>query len=77
MQVLAECITYTLTARISPEWNKVGGWLLQGKKFLHHAQPVNAVKVKVNVANERLEVCAKATNSESIVSVIIGGPGSI
>ena len=59
--MLAECVTFTLTARIAPEWNRVGVWLLQGKRFLHHAQPINAVKMKVNVANERLEVCVKAT----------------
>ena len=59
--MLAECVTFTLTARIAPEWNRVGSWLLQGKRFLHHAQPINAVKIKVNVANERLEVCVKAT----------------
>ena len=60
-QVLGECLAYTLSARLAPEWNRVGGWLLQGRKFLHHAQPLNAVKIKVNVAQERLEVCVKAT----------------
>ena len=59
--LMAECLSYTLTARLAPEWNRVGGWLLQGKKFLHHAQPLNAVKMKVNVANEVVEVCVKAT----------------
>ena len=60
-QVLAECLAYTLTARLAPEWNRVGGWLLQGEKFLHQAEPLNAVKMKVNVANEVVEVCVKAT----------------
>ena len=60
-QVLAECLSYTLSARLAPEWNKVGGWLLQGRKFLHHAQPLQAVNMRVNVAQERLEVCVKAT----------------
>ena len=60
-QLLAERLTYTLSARLAPEWNKVGGWLLQGRKFLHHAQPLQAVNMRVNVAQERLEVCVKAT----------------
>ena len=59
--LLADCLTYTLSARLAPEWNKVGGWLLQGRKFLHHAQPLQAVNMKVNVSQDRLEICLKAT----------------
>ena len=64
-QVLAECLSYTLSARLAPEWNRVGGWLLQGEKFLHHTEPLNAVKMKVNVANESVEVSVKATRVSS------------
>ena len=72
-QVLAECLSYTLSARLAPEWNKVGGWLLQGRKFLHQAEPLNAVKMKVNVANERVEVSLAATK----VSFPLINPGDL
>ena len=60
-QVLAECLTYSFSAMLAPEWNWVGGWLLEGSKFLHQAEPLDAVRMRINVANERVEVSVKAT----------------
>lgn len=42
-ELYQSCLRYTLTARISPNWNKVGEWLIQGRDFLTHRGAVNAV----------------------------------
>jgi hypothetical protein len=41
------CFRYTLIARISPLWNQVDGYLIQGRDFLLSASPLNAIKFEV------------------------------
>ena len=60
--LLVDCITYTLRALLAPHWNTVGDWLVAGRQFLQNVNPSPSVKMKVNVAGDRLEVTLKATN---------------
>jgi hypothetical protein len=46
------CFRYTLIARISPLWNQVDGYLIQGRDFLLNASPMNAIKFEVIARGE-------------------------
>jgi hypothetical protein len=48
------CVRYTLIARISPLWNQVDGYLIQGRDFLLSASPMNAVKFELITRGELL-----------------------
>ncbi|XP_060075255.1 uncharacterized protein C18orf63-like [Ylistrum balloti] len=43
------CLRYTLVARVAPNWNKTGEWLIQGRDFLTSNGYVNAVKLDITV----------------------------
>jgi len=59
--MLEEAMSYTMMARLSPAWNKVGDWLLGGRQFLHQADRIPAVQVKLHMADTRLELTITAT----------------
>ncbi|XP_052815181.1 uncharacterized protein C18orf63-like [Mya arenaria] len=48
------CLRYTIIARLSPNWNKAGVWLVQGRDFLTIKGCVNAVKMDVAVVHDEL-----------------------
>ncbi|XP_005517508.1 PREDICTED: uncharacterized protein C18orf63 homolog isoform X2 [Pseudopodoces humilis] len=52
--VLQTCLSYTLTARLAPRWNKAGHLLVQGKDFLCHSGRQNAVVIDLNVSERQL-----------------------
>ncbi|XP_021147060.2 uncharacterized protein C18orf63 homolog isoform X1 [Columba livia] len=52
--ILQSCLSYTLTARLAPRWNKAGHLLVQGKYFLSHSGRQNAVVVDLNVSERQL-----------------------
>ncbi|OPJ68487.1 hypothetical protein AV530_006116 [Patagioenas fasciata monilis] len=52
--ILQTCLSYTLTARLAPRWNKAGHLLVQGKEFLSHSGRQNAVVVDLNVSERQL-----------------------
>ncbi|XP_030799515.1 uncharacterized protein C18orf63 homolog [Camarhynchus parvulus] len=52
--LLQTCLSYTLTARLAPRWNKAGHLLVQGKDFLSHSGRQNAVVVDLNVSERQL-----------------------
>ena len=58
---LAQCLAFTLQAWTAPGWNRAGDWLLQGRNFLHSANPIRAVKAKINVADNCVEIAVRAT----------------
>jgi hypothetical protein len=41
------CFRYTLVARISPLWNQVDSYLIQGRDFLLSTSFLNAIKFEV------------------------------
>merc|ERR1719429_863428 len=59
--LMRDSVSYTLQARLAPAWNKVGDWLLQGRQFLHASNPIEAVEMKVHVADDCVEIALKAT----------------
>ncbi|XP_062367720.1 uncharacterized protein C18orf63 homolog [Cinclus cinclus] len=52
--ILQTCLSYTLTARLAPKWNKAGHLLVQGKDFLSHSGRQNAVVLDLNVSERQL-----------------------
>ncbi|XP_009072937.1 PREDICTED: uncharacterized protein C18orf63 homolog [Acanthisitta chloris] len=52
--ILQTCLSYTLTARLAPRWNKAGHLLVQGKDFLSHSGRQNAVVLDLNVSDRQL-----------------------
>ena len=58
--MLEEAMSYTMMARLSPSWNKVGDWLLGGRQFLHQADRIPAVQVKLHMADTRVELTITA-----------------
>ncbi|KAM7072212.1 uncharacterized protein C18orf63 homolog isoform 2-T3 [Acridotheres tristis] len=52
--LLQTCLSYTLSARLAPRWNKAGHLLVQGKDFLSHSGRQNAVVIDLNVSERQL-----------------------
>ncbi|XP_023704698.1 uncharacterized protein C18orf63 isoform X2 [Cryptotermes secundus] len=48
------CFRYTLIARISPLWNQVDCYLIQGRDFLLNASPMNAIKFELIARDENV-----------------------
>ncbi|XP_021243432.1 uncharacterized protein C18orf63 homolog isoform X2 [Numida meleagris] len=58
--ILQTCLSYTLTARLAPMWNKAGHLLVQGKDFLSQTGKQNAVVLDVNVSETQLCIIVEA-----------------
>ncbi|KAM9387429.1 uncharacterized protein C18orf63 homolog [Phaethornis superciliosus] len=58
--ILQTCLSYTLTARLAPRWNKAGHLLVQGKDFLSHSGKQNAVVIDLNVSERQLCISVEA-----------------
>uniref|UniRef100_A0A8C3PIS0 Chromosome 18 open reading frame 63 n=1 Tax=Calidris pygmaea TaxID=425635 RepID=A0A8C3PIS0_9CHAR len=58
--VLQTCLSYTLTARLAPRWNKAGHLLVQGKDFLSCSGRQNAVVLDLNVSERQLCISVEA-----------------
>ncbi|XP_074679116.1 uncharacterized protein C18orf63 homolog isoform X4 [Strix aluco] len=58
--VLQTCLSYTLTARLAPVWNKAGHLLVQGKDFLSCSGRQNAVVLDLNVSERQLCISVEA-----------------
>ncbi|XP_065607940.1 uncharacterized protein C18orf63 homolog [Cyrtonyx montezumae] len=58
--ILQTCLSYTLTARLAPRWNKAGHLLVQGKDFLSQTGRQNAVVLDINVSETQLCISVEA-----------------
>ncbi|XP_074733348.1 uncharacterized protein C18orf63 homolog isoform X3 [Strix uralensis] len=58
--ILQTCLSYTLTARLAPVWNKAGHLLVQGKDFLSCSGRQNAVVLDLNVSERQLCISVEA-----------------
>ncbi|XP_063180050.1 uncharacterized protein C18orf63 homolog [Chroicocephalus ridibundus] len=58
--ILQTCLSYTLTARLAPRWNKAGHLLVQGKDFLSCSGRQNAVVLDLNVSERQLCISVEA-----------------
>ncbi|XP_051019191.1 uncharacterized protein C18orf63 homolog [Acomys russatus] len=52
--ILQNCLSYSLTARLAPAWNKTGHLLVQGKDFLSHMGKQSAVVLDINVTETQV-----------------------
>ncbi|XP_008848915.1 uncharacterized protein C18orf63 homolog [Nannospalax galili] len=59
--VLQTCLSYSLTARLAPAWNRAGHLLVQGRDFLSQMGKQSAVVLDINVTETQVclsvEVC--------------------
>ncbi|XP_051784715.1 uncharacterized protein C18orf63 [Erpetoichthys calabaricus] len=51
---LQTCLTYTLIARLAPNWNKAGHLLIQGVNFMTESGKQNAIDMELNVTETQL-----------------------
>nr|XP_055037834.1 uncharacterized protein C18orf63 [Misgurnus anguillicaudatus] len=58
--VLQSCLSYSLTARLAPKWNKAGQYLIAGKDFLNHSDKLNAVVLELSITETQLCVSVEA-----------------
>ncbi|XP_032874760.1 uncharacterized protein C18orf63 homolog [Amblyraja radiata] len=59
--VLQMCLSFTLVARLAPDWNKAGHLLIHGKNFLGKEEKQNAVVLELNVSETQLCVSVEAS----------------
>ncbi|XP_078253954.1 uncharacterized protein C18orf63 homolog [Rhinoraja longicauda] len=59
--VLQICLSFTLVARLAPDWNKAGHLLIHGKNFLGKEEKQNAVVLELNVSETQLCVSVEAS----------------
>ncbi|KAM9633257.1 uncharacterized protein C18orf63 homolog [Trichechus inunguis] len=52
--ILQNCLSYSLTARLAPAWNKTGHLLVQGKDFLSQMGKQNAIVLDINVTETQV-----------------------
>ncbi|XP_043545278.1 uncharacterized protein C18orf63-like [Chiloscyllium plagiosum] len=58
---LQMCLSYSLIAKLAPNWNKVGHLLIHGKDFLSKAAKQNAVVLELNVSETQLCISVEAS----------------
>ncbi|XP_036597897.1 uncharacterized protein C18orf63 homolog [Trichosurus vulpecula] len=58
--ILQTCLSYSVTARLSPSWNKAGHLLVQGKDFLSQRGRQNAIVLDINVSENQLCISIEA-----------------
>ncbi|KAB5587168.1 hypothetical protein PHYPO_G00009790 [Pangasianodon hypophthalmus] len=59
--ILQMCLSYSLTARLSPNWNRAGQYLIAGKDFLSDASKRIAVVMELSVNETELCVSMEAS----------------
>ncbi|KAM9488442.1 uncharacterized protein C18orf63 homolog [Clarias gariepinus] len=59
--ILQMCLSYSLTARLAPNWNKAGQYSIAGKDFLTDASKRIAVVMELSVSETELCVSVEAT----------------
>ncbi|CAO2594640.1 Uncharacterized protein C18orf63 [Lemmus lemmus] len=52
--ILQSCLSYSLSARLSPAWNRTGHLLVQGRDFLSHMGKQSAVVLDINVTETQV-----------------------
>ncbi|XP_021325933.3 uncharacterized protein C18orf63 homolog [Danio rerio] len=52
--ILQNCLSYTVTTKLAPKWNKAGQYLIAGKDFLSDTGKLNAVVLEMNITETQL-----------------------
>ncbi|XP_077349960.1 uncharacterized protein C18orf63 homolog [Lithobates pipiens] len=55
--LLQACLSYTITLRLSPQWNKAGHLLIQGADFLSESGKQDAVDLRISVSDGQICFC--------------------
>ncbi|XP_055987501.1 uncharacterized protein C18orf63 homolog [Sorex fumeus] len=58
--VLQNCLSFTLTAKLAPSWNRTGHLLVQGKEFLSQMGKLNAIALDINVTESQICLSVEA-----------------
>ncbi|XP_059380246.1 uncharacterized protein C18orf63-like [Carassius carassius] len=58
--ILQTCLSYSVTARLAPKWNKAGQYLIAGKDFLSDSGKHNAVVLELSLTETQLCVNVEA-----------------
>uniref|UniRef100_A0A8C1C4X2 DUF4708 domain-containing protein n=1 Tax=Cyprinus carpio carpio TaxID=630221 RepID=A0A8C1C4X2_CYPCA len=58
--ILQTCLSYSVTARLAPKWNKAGQYLIAGKDFLSDSGKRNAVVLELSLTETQLCVSVEA-----------------
>ncbi|XP_020853329.1 uncharacterized protein C18orf63 homolog [Phascolarctos cinereus] len=58
--ILQTCLSYSVTARLSPSWNKAGHLLVQGRDFLSQTGRQTAIVLDMNVSENQLCISIEA-----------------
>ncbi|XP_078147648.1 uncharacterized protein C18orf63 homolog [Centroberyx gerrardi] len=59
--ILQSCVSYSLTSRLTPSWNKAGLYLVSGKDFLTESGRLNAVSMQLSTSENQLCVSVEAS----------------
>uniref|UniRef100_UPI003AAD32B8 uncharacterized protein C18orf63 homolog n=1 Tax=Centroberyx gerrardi TaxID=166262 RepID=UPI003AAD32B8 len=59
--ILQSCVSYSLTSRLAPSWNKAGLYLVSGKDFLTESGRLNAVSMQLSTSENQLCVSVEAS----------------
>ncbi|XP_067290423.1 uncharacterized protein C18orf63 isoform X2 [Pseudorasbora parva] len=59
--ILQTCLSYSVTAKLAPKWNKTGQYLIAGKNFLSDSGKLNAVVLELSIAGTQLCVSVEAS----------------
>ncbi|KAM9416483.1 uncharacterized protein C18orf63 homolog isoform 5-T7 [Salvelinus alpinus] len=58
--ILQTCLSYSLTSRLAPNWNKVGQFLIAGRDFLADSEKLNAIVMELSANESQLCVSVEA-----------------
>ncbi|CAB1349456.1 unnamed protein product, partial [Coregonus sp. 'balchen'] len=58
--ILQTCLSYSLTSRLAPNWNKVGQFLIAGRDFLADSGKLNAIVMELSANESQLCVSVEA-----------------
>ncbi|XP_050953724.1 uncharacterized protein C18orf63 isoform X3 [Labeo rohita] len=68
--ILQTCLSYSLTARLAPKWNKAGQYLIAGEDFLSDSGKLSAVVLEMSITETQLCVSVEANTVRLLPAVI-------
>ncbi|KAG1941471.1 uncharacterized protein C18orf63-like [Pimephales promelas] len=68
--ILQTCLSYSVTAKLAPKWNKAGQYLIAGKNFLSDSGKLNAVVLELSISETQLCVSVEASTLRLAPAVI-------
>ena len=53
MELYKNCLIYTIQTKLSPLWNKVGDYFVEGKNFYNFVEGVRGLKLDVLIEGNK------------------------